>query len=63
MKELDLVESLVKIDNIDAGTQGVIVHVYEGHDACEVEFFDSNDETIAVVTCKFEQLKFISRNY
>ena len=63
MKELDLVESLVKIDNIEAGTQGVIVHVYEGHDACEVEFFDVNDETIAVVTCKFEQLKFISRNY
>ena len=35
MKELDLVESLVKIENIEVGTQGVIVHVYEGHNACE----------------------------
>ena len=59
MKEFDLVKAKVDIENIQIGTEGVIVHIYEGHAACEVEFFDDNDNTIDVVTCKFEQLELI----
>ena len=61
MKEFDLVKAKVDIENIQMGTEGVIVHIYEGHTACEVEFFDENDDTIDVVTCKFEQLELITK--
>lgn len=59
MKENNIVVSKTKIQCIEAGTQGVIVHIYEGRNACEVEFFDENDQTIDVVTCKYDQLEIL----
>ncbi len=59
MKENDIVVSKTKIQCIEVGTQGVIVHIYEGRKACEVEFFDENDQTIDVVTCKYDQLEIL----
>ena len=63
MKELDVVESIVKIENIEPGTTGVIIYIHEGYAAREVEFFDEDDDTIAVITCKYEQLKYIGKNF
>lgn len=54
--EHKLVENIVPIKNIPEKTLGVVVHVFPGGDAYEVEFF-SGGETIGVVTCKKEQLK------
>lgn len=62
MNEFDVIKAKVDIDAIKKGTEGVIVHVYEGYSACEVEFFDDNDETIDVVTCKFEQLELVKKS-
>ena len=49
MKELDAVKLVEDYENIKAGTEGVIVHEYDGR-AFEVEFFDDEDNTIDVVT-------------
>ena len=62
MKEFDLVKAIVDIENIKINTEGVIVYIYDGHDACEVEFFDNKNNTIDVVTCKFEQLELIKES-
>ena len=49
---------IVFYENIKAGTEGVIVHEYDGR-AFEVEFFDDEDNTIDVVTTPTKYLVFV----
>ncbi len=49
MKELDTVKLKTDFEGIPAGTEGAIVLEYDGT-AYEVEFFDNNGDTIAVLT-------------
>lgn len=58
MKELDVVKILKDYENIPSGTQGTIVCEYDGK-AFEVEFFDSNGDTIDVVTTPSELLALV----
>lgn len=60
-KEHDLVVSNVDLANpvsnpIDKGTKGTIIHVYP-NDYYEVEFFDSDNNTIDCVTVSGFSLK------
>ena len=59
MKEYDRIVSITKIESIEVGTHGIVVYIYEWHNACEVEFFDENNQTIDVVTCRFDQLEIL----
>jgi len=46
---------------VKAGTQGTIVLVYPGSpDSYEVEFFDNNNQTIAVKTVSERQIRSIA---
>lgn len=49
MNELDCVRLTQAYEDLDAGTEGTIVHKYNDDDF-EVEFFDSKNETIGVYT-------------
>ncbi len=49
MKELGTVKLKTDLEGIPAGTEGAIVLEYDGT-AYEVEFFDNNGDTIAVLT-------------
>lgn len=56
MKELDVVKLIKEFEGLPIGTVGVIVLEYDGT-AFEVEFFDSDGNTIAVLTTPHEVLK------
>lgn len=58
MKELDVVELTEDFNGIKAGTKGTIVLEYDGT-AFEVEFFDSNMNTIDVLTTPANILKAV----
>ncbi len=58
MKELDIVRLICDFENIPAGTEGCIVLEYDGS-AFEVEFFDSDDNTIDVLTTPVEFLELV----
>lgn len=49
MKELDVVKLVQDFSGLPAGTEGTIVLEYDGT-AYEIEFFDSEGETIDVLT-------------
>lgn len=49
MNELDCVRLARPFEDLDAGTEGAIVHKYNDEDF-EVEFFDTSGETIGVYT-------------
>ena len=54
LSELDIVslEHDLKEYKLKKGAIGTIVHVYENHEAFEVEFVDSSGKTIQVLTLK-----------
>ena len=58
MKELDIVELTEAFEGLAIGTEGVIVGEHDGRNF-EVEFYDSNDETIDVFTTPRNVLKVI----
>lgn len=49
MKELDVVKLTQEFEGLASGTEGTIVLEYDGQ-YYEVEFFDSNGDTIDVLT-------------
>ena len=49
MKELDVVKLLSDYEGVLKGTEGTVVLDYD-EDTCEVEFFDTDGNTIDVVT-------------
>ena len=58
MKELDVVRLKSVFSDLPTGTTGTIVLEYDGK-YFEVEFFDENRDTIAVVTTPVELLELI----
>ena len=56
MKELDVVRLTKEFEELPAGTEGTIVCEYDGK-AFEVEFFDSEGDTIDVFTTPVEVLE------
>lgn len=57
-KELDVVKLLNDFENIPAGTEGAIVLDYDKK-WCEVEFIDSDGNTIDVATTPKELLELV----
>ena len=58
MKELDIVKLTKKFNGLKAGTEGTIVSEYNGN-YFEVEFVDSNNDTIGIFTIPAELLKIV----
>lgn len=58
MRELDVVRLVKDYKNISAGTEGTIVLKYNDKDY-EVEFFDSNGNTIDVVIISKEYIELV----
>jgi len=58
MKELDAVKLVEEFESLPAGTEGTIVHEYDGS-AFEVEFFDKEGNTIDVITTPAKMLTLI----
>ena len=58
MKELDVVRLTKEFEGLPIGTEGTIVYEYDGK-AFEVEFFDSEGDTIDVFTTPVEVLELL----
>ena len=58
MKELDVVRLTKEFEGLPIGTEGTIVCEYDGK-AFEVEFFDSEGDTIEVFTTPVEVLELL----
>ena len=58
MKELDVIRLTKEFEGLPAGTEGTIVCEYDGK-AFEVEFFDSEGDTINVFTTPVEVLELL----
>ena len=56
MNGLDCVKLIKPFEELEVGTKGCIVHKYN-EDDFEVEFFDSDDETIGVYTISKDYLE------
>ena len=61
MKELDGVKLIKEFNELPIGTQGAIVLEYDGI-YYEVEFFDSNVDTIGVYTTPRDVLELMISN-
>lgn len=61
MKELDVVKLIKEFNGLHVGTKGVIVLEYDGT-YYEVEFFDSNGNTIGVFTTPCNALELVISN-
>lgn len=61
MKELDVVKLVKEFNDLPIGTQGAIVLEYDGT-YYEVEFFDSNGDTIGVYTTPCYVLELVVSN-
>lgn len=62
MKELELVRLKEDYKEINKGTRGTIILLYDDK-YCEVEFFDKKGDTIDVVTTPFKKLELIKSFY
>jgi hypothetical protein len=58
MKELDVVRLIKEFEGLPIGTEGTIVCEYDGK-AFEVEFVDTNGDTIDVFTTPVEVLELL----
>ena len=58
MKELDVVRLRQEFEGLPIGTEGTIVCEYDGK-AFEVEFFDSEGDTIDVFTTPVDVLELL----
>ena len=61
MKELDVVTLIKEFNGLPTGTKGAIVSEYDGT-YYEVEFFDSNGDTIGVFTTPYNALELVISN-
>ncbi|MCI6908191.1 MAG: DUF4926 domain-containing protein [Clostridiales bacterium] len=59
MKELDVVKLVKDFNGLSAGTEGTIVLEYDGT-AYEVEFVDSESETIDVLTTPADMIALVA---
>lgn len=61
MKELDVVKLIKGFNGLPIGAKGTIVLKYDGTNY-EVEFFDSNGDTIGVFTTPRDVLELVASN-
>lgn len=61
MKELDVVRLIKDFNGLSTGTEGTIVLEYDGT-FFEVEFFDSDGDTIDVFTTPADAIELVAKN-
>ena len=61
MKELDVVKLVKDFNGLSTGTEGTIVLEYDGT-YFEVEFFDSDGDTIDVFTTPADAIELVEKN-
>ncbi len=61
MKELDVVKLVKDFNGLSTGTEGTIVLEYDGT-YFEVEFFDSDGDTIDVFTTPADAIELVAKN-
>lgn len=61
MKELDVVRLVKDLNGLSTGTEGTIVLEYDGT-YFEVEFFDSDGDTIDVFTTPADAIELVAKN-
>lgn len=61
MKELDVVRLVKDFNGLSTGTEGTIVLEYDGT-YFEVEFFDSDGDTIDVFTTPADAIELVAKN-
>ena len=61
MKELDVVRLVKGFNGLPTGTEGTIVLEYDGT-YFEVEFFDSDGDTIDVFTTPADAIELVAKN-
>ncbi len=59
--EGDIVETKVEKEGYKAGTKGVVVHIFEGHEACVVEIWDATNYPIDTINYYFNELELVLR--
>ena len=59
--EGDIVETLVDKKTFKAGSKGLVVWIYDGHNACTVEVRDDTNYPCGVEDYDFNELKLIER--
>lgn len=60
IKEYDLVKTLVEKCGYPKGTKGVIVGIYKGGKACNVELWDKTNYPIDVITYITNEIEIIN---
>ena len=60
-EEGDIVKTLVDKKDFPKGSKGVVVYIYIGHPACEVEVWDETNYPIDVVFYYFNELELVLR--
>ena len=61
MNELDVVKLVKDFNGLSTGTEGTIVLEYDGT-YFEVEFFDSDGDTIDVFTTPADAIELVAKN-
>lgn len=56
-KEYDVILATRPLDNVPVGTIGTVLIVYEGGNAYEVEFMDTEGTTLNVLTVRERDIK------
>ena len=59
IKEYAKVKTLVRKEDIPAGSIGIVVSIYSTGPACEVEIWDENENPIDVVTYLLSEIEEI----
>lgn len=60
--EGDIVETLVDKNEFKAGSKGLVVWIFAGHNACTVEVWDETNYPCGVEDYDFSELKLIERD-
>lgn len=60
IKEYDLVKTLVEKYGYPKGTKGVIVGIYKGGEACNVELWDKTNYPMDVITYTTNEIEIIN---
>ena len=61
MRELDVVKLVKDFNGLSTGTEGTVVLEYDGT-YFEVEFFDSDGDTIDVFTTPADAIELVAKN-
>lgn len=60
--EGDIVKTQVDKEGFRRGQKGLIIHIYDGQNACLCEVWNDKNYPIGLVSYKFDELELIERD-